>query len=138
MRIKLFEDFVITQPDGREIRYDTKWKMPGSPIREKLEEDLRFILIDLEDLGYRPHIGGFIKNKSHKEGEKYFPYVWIANNKSGYRPIDWDEVNPIIDKLKSYLEYEGFEVYTKILNKGKSREQIYIYFNLEEKETTLL
>ena len=39
MRIKLFEDFVITQPDGREIRYDAKWKMPGSPIREKLKKD---------------------------------------------------------------------------------------------------
>ena len=132
MRIKLFEDFIHRTPGGKELRYDSEWKIPRNPIREKLEEDLRFILIDLEDLDYRPQLSGFIK------GAGTDPYIWIANNKSGYRPIDWDEVNPIIDKLKSYLEYEGFEVYTEILNKGKSREQIYIYFNLEEKETTLL
>ena len=132
MRIKLFEDFIHTTPDGKELRYDSEWKMPGNPIREKLEEDLRFILIDLEDLGYRPQIGGFIKNRSHKEGEKYFPYVWIANNKSGRAPIDWEEVNPTINKLKSYLEHEGFETYSRVINKDRRLEQIYIHFNLKK------
>lgn len=125
MRIKLFEDFIYKSSDGTEIRYDAEWKMPGNPIREKLEEDLRFILIDLEDLGYRPQISGFVKQYMD-------PYVWIANNKSGRAPIDWEEVNPTINKLKSYLEHEGFETYSKVINQAKRLEQIYIHFYLKK------
>lgn len=126
MRIKLFEDFTYITREGDELKYDAEWKMPGNPIREQLEEDLRMILIDLVDLGYRPQLSGFIK------GAGTDPYIWIANNKSGYRPIDWDEVNPVVDTLKRYLEYNGFYTYSEILNQGKNREQIFIYFDLKE------
>jgi hypothetical protein len=104
------------------LEYDSDWKKPDSPIRTELVNDLEDILIELVDLDYRILIGGFIKRQT--------PFIWIRNRSSS---INWEEVNPVIERIEKFLDLEGFQVLNKeILNKGRIREQIYIYFDKKE------
>jgi DNA polymerase III epsilon subunit-like protein len=104
------------------LEYDSDWKKPDSLIRTELVNDLEDILIELVDLDYRILIGGFIKRKT--------PFIWIRNRSSS---INWEEVNPVIERIERFIDLEGFEVLEKeILNKGGRTEQIYIYFDKKE------
>jgi 2'-5' RNA ligase/DNA polymerase III epsilon subunit-like protein len=124
--LTLNENFKYITIDGSELNYDAEWKMPKNPIREMLEVDLRDILIEVVDLGYRAQLGGFIKGfeKSH---------VWICNKKGDKRiPLNWDEINDTVLRVEDYLRLKEFKTERFVLNEGRPSEQLYIYFDKEE------
>jgi hypothetical protein len=108
--------------------YDTDWKKPGNPIREMLEVDIREILLEITDLGYRPQLSGFTKGFSELIIRS--PYVWICNQKRLSHDDFWNEINDTIERVKDYLSEKGFNVYQDIINEGSRTEQVYIYFNI--------
>ena len=129
------------------IEYDSEWKLPTSPIRLELESYLRNILLELEDLGYRPHISGFtespsklnslfdlLRPKDKKHYWLYGPYVWIKNQKRLTHDEFWNEISPVIQAIRNYLESEGFSTKIKTLNQGTASEQVYIHFDKIEEE----
>lgn len=106
-----------------QIEYDADWKRPSNPVRKELEINLREILLEINDLGYRPQLSGFTKGFSQE------PYVWICNQKRLSHDEFWNEVNDTVERIKDYLTDNGFNVSQDIINEGKSSEQIYIYFD---------
>jgi hypothetical protein len=106
-----------------QIEYDADWKRPSNPVRKELEINLREILLEINDLGYRPQLSGFTKAFSQD------PYVWICNQKRLSHDEFWNEVNDTVERIKDYLTDNGFNVSQDIINQGKSSEQIYIYFD---------
>jgi hypothetical protein len=104
--------------------YDDEWKKPGNPIREMLEVELREILLEVIDMGYRPQLSGFTKGFS-KSG----PYVWICNRRLSHDDF-WNEITDTVERVKDYLSEKGFNVYQDIINEGSRTEQVYIYFNI--------
>ena len=103
--------------------YDAEWKKPGNPVREELEKYLREILLELNDLGYRPQLSGFVK--AFDTG----PYVWICNQRRLPHDEFWNDINDTVESIKNYLTDNGFSINQKIINEGSSHEQVYIYFN---------
>jgi hypothetical protein len=97
---------------------------PTNPIRKELESYLNDILLELKDLGYGPQIKGFIKTDYTSK-----PYIWIENHRRLTHNEFWDEINDIVDRIKDYLEYEGFSTDVEIINKGRTSEQVYIFFD---------
>ena len=129
--LNLNENFKYITSDGSELNYDAEWKMPKNPIREMLEVDLRDILLEITDIGYRVQLGGFTK------GSEFFhsvlPHVWICNKKGDKRiSLNWDEINDTVLRVEHYLRLKGFKTERSIINEGRSREQLYIYFDKEE------
>lgn len=119
----------------KDMKYDAEWKVPTHPIREKLESDLNDILLEVRDLGYRYHLGGFVKNER-------CPYVWIRNNNKVdsnmvlmFKKTEWLKIKDTIDRVIDYLELEGFKTKLDVLRKGENNEQIYIYFEKKEDES---
>jgi hypothetical protein len=108
--------------------YDDEWKKPGNPIREMLEVELREILLEVIDMGYRPQLGGFIKGFSELIIRS--PYVWICNQKRLSHDDFWNEITDTVERVKDYLSEKGFNVYQDIINEGSKNksEQVYIYF----------
>lgn len=103
--------------DGTELEYDSEWKMPNNTIRQKLEEDLEYLLVDLSDLGYSVKSSGWSYCSNS-------PYIRISN---GLEKMDFDKVESTTNRIKSYFGYNGFESSVEILKKVES---VYIYFNL--------
>jgi len=131
--LTLNENFKYITSDGSKLNYDAEWKMPKNPVREMLEVDLRDILIEVIDLGYRAQLGGFIKGGFIKGFEK--PYVWISNsliNGRDRNPLNWDEINDTVLRVEDYLRLKGFKTERSILNEGRPSEQLYIYFDKED------
>jgi DNA polymerase III epsilon subunit-like protein len=127
------ESFKYITSDVSELNYDAEWKMPKNPVREMLEVDLRDILIEVIDLGYRAQLGGFIKGGFIKGFEK--PYVWISNsliNGRDRNPLNWDEINDTVLRVEDYLRLKEFKTERFVLNEGRPSEQLYIYFDKEE------
>lgn len=123
--LNLNENFNLTTSDGYVLNYDAEWKIPKNPIREMLEVDLRDILLEITDIGYRVQLGGFIK------GSK-LPHVWICNKKGDKRiPLNWDEINDTILRVEDYLKLKGFKTERFVLNEARPGEQLYIYFDLK-------
>lgn len=119
----IFETFEYKTSDGQILKYDAEWKIPGSSIREMLENDLREILLEVTDLGYSIQLSGFI-NRRQK------PHVWICNKDNGRRiPINWEEIEDSLLRIEEYLKLNGFETERFVLNEGKRLEQLYIYFD---------
>lgn len=119
----IFETFEYKTSDGQILKYDAEWKIPGSSIREMLENDLREILLEVTDLGYSIQLSGFI-NSIEK------PHVWICNKDNGKRiPINWEEIEDSLLRIEEYLKLNGFETERFVLNEGKRLEQLYIYFD---------
>lgn len=119
MKIYNFFDFI-----RESLEYDSEWKLPTSTIRKELESYINDILLELVDLGYRPQIGGFIKIKS---GEQNNPYIWIKNQRRLTHDEFWNEIEDVVDRIKSYLESEGFSIDIRILE--LKYEEVYIYFD---------
>jgi hypothetical protein len=125
------------------IEYDADWKRPGNPVREELEVELREILLEVIDLGYRPSLSGFTRGSSANVhfsynwslpsraiGKKNTPYVWIKNGRRLPHDEFWNEITDTVERIKYYLTDKGFKVRQKILNEGSSHEQVYIYFDM--------
>ena len=112
------------------IEYDADWKRPGNPVREELEVELREILLEVIDLGYRPSLSGFTRGISRAIGKKNTPYVWIKNGRRLPHDEFWNEITDTVERIKYYLTDKGFKVRQKILNEGSSHEQVYIYFDM--------
>lgn len=130
MRIKNYIQFIneslgifrVPTLKHGDLEYDSEWKLPTSPIRKELESYLRNILLELEDLGYRPQIKGFIRSDFSSK-----PYVWIKNQRGLTHDEFWNEIDPIVETIKSYLESEEFSIHIKILE--MKYEEVYIYFD---------
>jgi hypothetical protein len=105
--------------------YDFDWKKPGNPIREELEVELREILLEVIDMGYRPQLSGFTKGFSENG-----PYVWICNQRRKTHDDFWNEITDVVERVKDYLTEKGFNVNQEIINEGGVHEQVYIYFNM--------
>jgi 2'-5' RNA ligase len=111
-----------------DLEYDSEWKLPTSPIRKELESYLRNFLLELEDLGYRPQIKGFIKSDApYNWNHTSKPYIWIKNQRRLTHDEFWNEIDPIVETIKSYLESEGFSIDIRILK--MKYEEVYIYFD---------
>lgn len=104
------------------LEYSDDWKRPGNPVREMLEVELREILLEITDLGYRPQLGGFV-------GRSESPYVWIKNGRRLQHDDFWIEISDVVERIKEYLKDKGFKVRQEIINEGSSHEQVYIYFD---------
>lgn len=104
------------------IEYDADWKRPGNPVREELEIELREILLEINDLGYRPQLSGFVGPES--------PYVWIKNGRRLSHDEFWNEITDVVERVKDYLTDKEFKVRQEIINEGSSHEQVYIYFDM--------
>jgi 2'-5' RNA ligase len=129
--LNLNENFKYITSDGSELNYDAEWKMPKNPIREMLEVDLRDILLEITDIGYRVQLGGFTKDSEFFHS--VLPHVWICNKKGDKRiSLNWDEINDTVLRVEHYLRLKGFKTERSIINEGRSREQLYIYFDKEE------
>jgi hypothetical protein len=129
--LTLNENFKYTTSDGEILSYDAEWKMPKSPIREMLEVDLRDILLEITDMGYRVQLSGFvykyIKQTSINESMVFQnPHVWISN---GRYDLNWNEINDTVLRVEDYLRLKGFKTERLVLNQGGPHEQLYIYFD---------
>lgn len=114
-----------TKPLDESLEYNADWKKPGNPIREGLEVELREILLEITDLGYRPQLSGFVKGISEN-----IPYVWICNHRRLPHDEFWNEINDTVERVKDYLIDKDFKVNQEVLNEGSKSEQVYIYFNI--------
>ena len=121
--MRYLKPYKIFESDKPE--YDTDWKRPGSPVREMLEVELREILLEVIDMGYRPQLSGFTKGFSESG-----PYVWICNHRRLSHDDFWDEITDTVERVKDYLIGKGFKVNQEIINEGTRNEQVYIYFNM--------
>jgi hypothetical protein len=118
--LKPYKIFEADKPE-----YDTDWKRPGNPVREKLEVELREILLEVIDMGYRPQLSGFTKGFSESG-----PYVWICNQRRKSHDEFWNEITDTVERVKDYLIGKGFKVNQEVINEGTRNEQVYIYFNM--------
>lgn len=117
------------QPYNIPLEYNADWKKPNSPIRLGIEEDLKYIFLDLtdDDIQYKRNFitGGWSSGHRSKH-----PYVWISR---GGRDIDMKEISNFIDRVCKYLESKGFE--SKVVPLSRYRVgrnaivEIYIYFD---------
>ena len=121
--MKYLKPYKIFEADKPE--YDTDWKRPGNPIREELEVELREILLEVIDMGYRPQLSGFTKGFSESG-----PYVWICNQRRKSHDEFWNEITDTVERIKYYLTEKGFNVSQEIINEGTRNEQVYIYFDM--------
>jgi len=112
-----------TKPEYDGFNYVSDWKRPGNPIREMLEVDIREILLEITDLGYRPQLSGFV-------GRSESPYVWIKNGRRLPHDEFWNEITDTVERVKDYLISKEFKVSQEIINEGSSHEQVYIYFDM--------
>jgi len=112
-----------TKPEYDGFNYVSDWKRPGNPIREMLEVDIREILLEITDLGYRPKLSGFV-------GRSESPYVWIKNGRRLPHDEFWNEITDTVERVKDYLISKEFKVSQEIINEGSSHEQVYIYFDM--------
>jgi len=124
--MKYLKKYKIFESDKPE--YDADWKRPGNPVREELEVELREILLEVIDIGYRPSLSGFTRGFS--EFQTNTPYVWIKNGRRLPHDEFWNEITDTVERIKYYLTGKGFEVSQNILNEGTSHEQVYIYFDM--------
>ena len=118
--LKPYKIFEADKPE-----YDTDWKRLGNPVREELEVELREILLEVIDMGYRPQLSGFTKGFSESG-----PYVWICNQRRKSHDEFWNEITDTVERIKDYLTEKGFNVSQEIINEGTRNEQVYIYFNM--------
>ena len=118
--LKPYKIFEADKPE-----YDTDWKRPGNPVREELEVELREILLEVIDMGYRPQLSGFTKGFSESG-----PYVWICNQRRKSHDEFWNEITDTVERIKDYLTEKRFNVSQEIINEGTRNEQVYIYFNM--------
>jgi len=105
------------------IPYKYDWCRHESPIRKEIDEYIKDILYELTDSDKYTYLINWTQGD---------PYVWISGKIKGsgfsrYRPV-WDEVNPVIDEITSYLEYEGFDTRLDYLPNKENCTQFYIYF----------
>lgn len=124
------EDFKFKIGSIKEgLDYSDDWKKPGNETREMLERELRDILLEINDLGYSTHLGGFVNSRTS-------PYVWICNKDNGKRiPIDWEEIDECLTRLKDFFTLNNFSFRKEIINEGRRTEQAFIYFDkLDEGE----
>lgn len=114
----------VNEAFGTNIEYREDWMKPNSPIREKLETDINDILQDIKDYGYRTMISGWVLSSFQK-----CPYVWIqVNTNLGHN----DEVFETIERIKHYLELEGYKFWLEEINpESLTKRQIYTYFDKE-------
>ena len=117
--LKPYKVFESDKPE-----YDSDWKRPGNPVREGLEVELREILLEVIDIGYRPQLSGFTKGFSES------PYVWICNHKRLSHNDFWNDINDTVERVKDYLIRKGFKVNQEIINEDTRNEQVYIYFDM--------
>ena len=110
--------------------YDAEWKKPGNPIREELELEIREIFLEINDLGYKPQLSGFVLHAPLFRGRSESPYVWIKNGRRLPHDEFWNEITDVVDRIKDYLTHKGFKVSQEIINEGSSHEQVYIYFDM--------
>lgn len=124
------EDFKFKIGSIKEgLDYSDDWKKPGNETREMLERELRDILLEINDLGYSTHLAGFVNSRKS-------PYVWICNKDNGKRiPINWEEIDECLTRLKDFFTFNNFSFRKKIINEGRRTEQVFIYFDkLDEGE----
>ena len=121
--MKHLKKYKIFESDKPE--YDADWKRPGNPVREELEVELREILLEVIDMGYRPQLSGFTKGFSESG-----PYVWICNQRRKSHDEFWNEITDTVERVKDYLINKEFKVSQEIINEGSSHEQVYIYFDM--------
>ena len=117
--MKYLYKYKLFEIKHRGIDYSDDWKLPNNPIRRKISMEIDDIFIDLKDIGYRIHTGGWIRSSEH-------PYIWIANktDKTGSRlQMDWVIIEDYVERAKNYLEINGFE-YSEV----KLKNQMSIYF----------
>lgn len=126
VRLK-FEPTAKPLDESTKPEYDTDWKKPGNPVREMLEVELREILLEITDLGYRPQLSGFTKGFSDSG-----PYVWICNQKRLSHDDFWNEINDTVERIKDYLIDKDFKVNQDIINEDTRNEQVYIYFDIKK------
>jgi hypothetical protein len=126
--MRYLKPYKIFESDKPE--YDDDWKRPGNPVREELEVELREILLEVIDLGYRPSLSGFTRGISRAIGKKNTPYVWIKNGRRLPHDEFWNEITDTVERIKDYLTEKGFKVSQNILNEGSQNEQVYIYFDM--------
>jgi len=108
---------------SEELEYDAEWKKPGNYVREELELEIREIFLEINDLGYKPQLSGFV-------GRSESPYVWIKNGRRLSHDEFWNEITDTVEKVKDYLINKEFKVSQEIINEGSSHEQVYIYFDM--------
>jgi len=108
---------------SEELEYDAEWKKPGNYVREELELEIREIFLEINDLGYKPQLSGFV-------GRSESPYVWIKNGRRLSHDEFWNEITDTVERVKDYLINKEFKVSQEIINEGSSHEQVYIYFDM--------
>lgn len=90
-----------------------------------LENGIKDILVDLKDIYYRYHAGGWVENK---------PYIWIS---SGIRPdginrykFEFDIIEDIVERVESFLQSSGYDTSRVIRTSSHSGRQmdVSIYF----------
>jgi hypothetical protein len=118
MRILKYKKFYIYESILDDKNYDADWKMPKNPVREMLEDDLRDILLEIEDLGYRILLGGFVKGPFGFNR----PYVWIKNGNG--QPLNKDEIEDSVIRIEDYLQINGFKT-ERVLGS----QRLHIYFD---------
>ena len=127
--LKKFDDIneSISKP---QYKYD--WCQPENPIRRKIEKGINDILVDLKDSDiYSYHIWWTASGTKDQQD----PYVYITgslknNGRSAFsrfKPV-LSEVNPLIDRIISYLDSEGFSCKTDYVPNKENCKQFYIYF----------
>lgn len=119
--------FVPTaKPLDESLEYNADWKRHDSQIRKELELDLNDILLEINDLGFKSHISGWIKGNDH-------PYVWIR--RTTYSPVPMkDYTHETVERIKDYLSQKGYQTKVDVINVDRPAMQIYIYFDKELKD----
>ena len=111
----------------KEHSYIDTWAEPNNPMRHEIEDNINFILSELND--------GKSYYRFHVSWTESIPYVWIAgdlkeNGIHRYKPI-FSEVKPIVKSITAYLKSEGFQTEIKYLPNKENCKQFYIYFMLD-------
>ncbi len=111
----------------KEHSYIDTWAEPNNPMRHEIEDNINFILSELND--------GKSYYRFHVSWTESIPYVWIAgdlkeNGIHRYKPI-FSEVKPIVKSITAYLKSEGFQTEIKYLPNKENCKQFYIYFILD-------
>lgn len=105
----------------RDIDYEYEWCLPNSPLRLKIERDLRDILLEATDLGCSVSTG-WIREPYVWIGTKFSPSLQRSSKPNRFNYSDLDDV---IERVKHYLTIEGMV----ITHTSELKNQIYIYFN---------
>lgn len=105
--------------------YWTKMSKDEQTERLYLENGIKDILIDLKDIYYRYHTGGWIENK---------PYVWIS---SGTIPgsvnrykFEFNVIEELVERVESFLQSSGYDTNRVIRTSSYSGRQmdVCVYF----------